>query len=386
MSENYPRLAESNHQDPVLQVPHDHDGSTNEIAASSIAAEKFQAHDGIIEACLASGILEDTEDGVFGDVTWHRTDRLGKHQIVAIVDFMMPGGEVLPAVVRPTYSEFSVLVQEYPAIAELYPGIYGSLPQPSSDPEINDAEILLIEKIGGPHGDHLDEAVREQYTHLIETPEGFDQLCQEVFAMVDEIHSFPVQVGDVNPVNGHNIAYDMAKQRFRLFDVDTLKRSDSSHTQKFLEFMGGSLNGHNNSQFHLAFVARMMQMYQEKYPDQELAYESPVQEVAFYGFADDTGSPEGTLIYRDKEKDSLDDDRYFAAWSRFRDRVGGKVASMDLLRSDPVLMETVKTGRYVSTISQEMLNALSSNDLATLEQLIAERDLHQLVDTRFVEQ
>jgi hypothetical protein len=368
--------AQANSPSP-LQLP-------GEIARDQAeAVGVFQEHPEIIGSCLATGILEDATDGVHDGVTWHRTERLGKHQRVAIVDFTTHEGTVLPAVIRPTYGDFRAISEEYPVVAGLYPQVYGSLLQPSDDPETSDREVLAIEKINGPHGD-CGEAAREQYNQLVQTPEGFDQLSQDMFTAVDRIFDFPLAVVDVNPAQGHNVVYNTMTQHFQFFDVDTLKRSEASHVEKFLNFVQNGLTAFNNSPVHLNFAATMIAMYRDAYPDRDLSYESPTVEAVFYEVADETQGPDDKLIY--PGKDGEHSDQYWDAYWGV-ERQLGSTAAASLMQSGAVFERVTKAGRYVSTINQEVLNALLAKDLTKFERLLGERPTGQgLVDTTFVEQ
>ncbi len=367
---------------PPEYTPHPLD-LPSDINRSVSGTELFRQHPDLLITTLESGVLEDTTDGTAGTVSWHRTDRLGKHQRVAIVEFSLPDGSTLPAVIRQCYSPYSEISEDHPKIQKYYPKVYDALPIASHEPGVEESEMLAIEKIEGFHGDHPDTAFTEQFKAKIETPEGFEELCQDMFTALDELYDLPLDTTDIDPVAGHNVAYNTSTGHFQFFDIDTLRRSDAPHVQKFLRFVGNTLHKGRNSDENIAFATRMIQLYQDAHPDRELRFEYPPTEVTFFEAIEGTPAVNKEYIY--PNKDGEHSEEYWKAFFMYQQQQGERAVP---ITKPPVLQKETKSGHYSSVMNPAILEAIRRNELIRIKELLAHRSISQesILDTQFFEQ
>lgn len=320
---------------------------------------------------------EDSQEGNEDGVQWRRAELIGKQQAVAIVDITFPDRPVLPTVFRPTHGMFREFYQEYPVVRTYFPKLYMSTTVPYGAQGTR--ELLVVEKLNGYHGDYQTHSTIQEYRDLIATPKGFEQLCQDAFAASDTIHQLPLAFTDIAPLDGHNFIYNTGTKRFQPFDVDSLLRSDQPRIQKFVDIIEKGINRHSLSELDAAFALRMMQLYIDAHPDDELRWESDIFALAQYAITDELQPSDGILLQTGSEE-------YEQAYRGVVDWMG--TGSMPRENDYPVLKKVVRTGRNVLSIDPEMREAIMAGDVERFKALIEDTKrapYHKLFITAFVE-
>jgi hypothetical protein len=205
--------------------------------------------------------------GATDDFEWKQTFRSGKQQPVAIVKFSFLNSkrESFELVFRPTFNNFKDVCEKYPLVQKYFPSLYLNVPLE------NNLSVLVLERINGYEEKHNGI----EFANYISNYDNFNQLCVESFEMVDEIYNYPLILEDIRPVLGHNVFFNTDTKYFQFFDVDTIKTSDLSYEQKFLEFIDLKMLGLSAlDEKQIIFLMRMIQLYKEKYSDNNLSYET----------------------------------------------------------------------------------------------------------------
>lgn len=335
---------------------------------------------GIVEGALRPDLLDldVAGGGEINGILWHRQERLGKQQPVVIIGLTFPDSSRLPVVLRPTSGDFKSYYDDYPEIKQYYPDIYAAFSSGQED-EYKERTDLVLEMIDGFHGDSRDSAIVAGFKEILATTEGFEQLCRDIFEAVDTIHKLPLAVVDISPAQGHNVIYNIAKKRFQFFDVDTLRGSNKSHVAKFLSFVDRTISTFNNSEQQLAFTARMVQMYQNIYPNTELAYESGPKELVAYSLGQES---EDTIVLEPTNPE------YEVAFYAMARQLGVNAIRQSFNFVNAVSVKRVtKKGRDTIIIDPDMQAAALANDTEAMAKILVatKNRTSRLLITEFVE-
>lgn len=298
-------------------------------------------------------------------VKWRKTFNAGKQQPVPIVEFTFPGDIKFELVFRPNFGGFEKKLQTYPLLQSHFPHVYLSQPIPYYDQTLAPT-VLVIDKING----YEEKMNGEKFTDHISRPENFEQLCVEIFQIVDEMFDEPLFITDTIPVKGHNVFFNIDTGKFQLFDIDTVKISGWSHERKFMEFINPDQP--TNDMNHARFIARMIQMYSEKYPERNLSYTGDEINLGEYVKVIN-GS-----IEEDQHLIILNDPRYEDAYKSIDWR--GTRSRTDL----PPLKLITKLGRNIFSIRADILEASRRNEYDQINKILAS-SRGNIIEQTFVE-
>lgn len=352
------------------KLPQSHDAQMDDTLIDG--SEIFREHPDLLRETLEAGVLEDATDGTSNGICWHRTDRLGKHQRVALVDYDTPDRQPVSVAIRQSYGQYREMLETYPQVQQFYPAVYDSLPVSSDDPHLQPSEMLAIEKVEGPHGDLPDPAVVEKYQEIIRSPEGFEQLCTDMFEAIDTILSLPLDITDVKPAAGHNVIFNTQTGHFQFFDIDTIRKSDKPHVEKFLNFVNNAVTQRGNNDQALSFALRMLQMYQAAYPDQELRFDHAPGTFEFYGLSDGKDDQQAEIIGPDVDGELSEE--YFTAYDIYLQQNGHEAIP---IASKPKIRKTTKQGHYSFILRPDIREAVHNNDIRGLEAALGATEFNQ---------
>ena len=176
-----------------------------------------------------------------------------KHWKAALVRLMFPENKIVDVVFRKTSSTFfREAYEQSEVIRRNFPRVF--MVHQTGGGE--GGEILISERIDGFEENYNGE----EFVAHIENPENFEQLCQDIFQSIDEIVQEPFHVTDIGATGGHNVIFNKHANRFQFFDIDTLKSSDDSPEEKFMEFAKGGFgktDGYKDEQC-VKFFVRMI--------------------------------------------------------------------------------------------------------------------------------
>ena len=184
---------------------------------------------------------------------------LGDGQATYIIEYPTAEGTRVPLLIRPIFalSRFREYYEQYPEVRASFPRLYTTAPGQG-----NFKEILVMEVLEGLHAD-TNEQDTIDYAKLIEDPQMFERLCDDMFYTYDQITDNPLQAQDIRPTVGHNIFFDSHSEHFRLFDVDTVVPSGKSKARKFLSCVEPQTGLPNDSEAR--YTMRMLRAYEAKY-------------------------------------------------------------------------------------------------------------------------
>jgi len=331
------------------------------------------AHETAVQKAIGSIVLNGQEQGEFEGASWTRLEKLGKQQPVSIVEFAFADGSETSLVFRPDeLGKFGEYYQKYPAVRQHFPRLYMSQVT-AYGPDTRPVHVL--EKIEGYHGDnHRDPENNRPFHELLDDSDKFEQLCHDMFVAVDDLLSESIMIYDTRPAVGHNVIYNTQSKQFQLFDIGTLRESDMTHVEKFIKFLEPGHELYNEREF--TFIARMLQLYRDKYPGLELGFESPPYREAEYEVIAngiDTSVAEGLIRPSDEEYE--DTYRDFVDWRGTRGRPVDKL---------PVLKRTIKSGKDLFQINPLALDAIEKNDTKLLME-VSNENRGSLVSRTFIE-
>jgi len=362
--------------------------SDRDAQLSDSEARLLQHAQTILGLVYQNVLKTDGGSGQAEGLSWNRTQLIGKQQPVALVDFALEDGSVIPTVVRPTGREFRNLYEKNDVVRKYYPRVFLSATLPYANGFSRD--LLVVERVDGYHGDYNKVPTVKEFKAVVSTPEGMEQLCQETFQALDEILSAPLILHDVDPPSGHNMIYDTTSGHFRLFDVDTVSESDATYQEKFLKFLGSTVDRYGRSSIpkaSIAYVMRTLQLYTAAHPDEDLVYESDTTDVPEYAVSDEMYPTEGELLYTGSEEYKKAHARLVGWWESI---AWEKDFPITWDKDFPVIKKKIRTGRYVSKIRPGLLEAAGNDDIDGFEKIITELqkgfEENLLTEKTFVEQ
>lgn len=335
----YTPLPES--QERIVELVHEHEAA---IAAMTKAA--------------FSGYPSGEADGV----SWHVTSRVGNSTTFPLIVCDLSDGVQVPMALRPDTSGFKDLYEKHPVVQRYFPHLYGSVDEVQEANGYTYGSVLLVERIQGYEGDgDPASASVTSFSELLNDPEHFEQLCQEMFEMADAVLAEPLAISDVGPGRGHNVMYNTITKHFQLFDTESITSSDKPYDAKFIDFITNIADVRNDKD--ITFFMRTLQHYHERYgkwPE----YTEPAR-LGHIGAAEpgDVAGENLVLVHRD-------DPRYphllFSAESN------GDIPQDKV--SPETLKITAQSGTYTTGFKSDVLDAVTDSNAASLKELLINSD------------
>lgn len=325
----------------------------------------------VLAHAIGSVVVRGEKSGTADGAVWSVDRELGKQQPVYMVDLSFSEtGQVLPVVLRPSSRKFHEYYDASAAVRRYYPRLYAA-----ERPEGYRAggSVYALEKLEGFHGDNAASWDNDQYDAFIADPEHFEQLCQEMFAAVDDIFQEPLEIHDVRPERGHNVIYNTKTGHFQLFDVDTLWPSDKSHAEKFISFI--ELGQRVDRPVEATYITRMLELYQLKYPEvRDFRLESEMFHRRDYTIVEADQEDDGTLV-------RPEDETYAQIYRDRIDWMGTRGKPLDQL---PILKQIDRVGRNLTVLNPDVLNAIDQGDMRQLADVL-NTNQGRLTVTNFIE-
>ncbi len=338
-----------------------------EIDRQSIELQKKQRlvskYESVIRNIITTSNIGSLEAGEADGVKWKQVFRSGKQQPVSIVSFSLPEGVTLELVFRPTRCDFKSIFSKYPSVRKYFPHLYLSQTIPYDQQTTQD--VLVIDRING----YEEKINGAEFIRHISSSENLDQLCAEVFEMVDEIYHEPLVLSDISPTRGHNVFYNTDTQKFQLFDVDTLDPSDLSHERKFMEFINPGQRVTDEKE--IAYIMKMIQMYRKKYPNHSLSYETEEYFLGQYITVSEPSENEDGLIRQN-------DPNYESAYITIDWR--GTRGQTNL----PPIKLHIRKGKNIFSIRRDLIEAITENNTEEVKRIF-EQCGASIIEERFIE-
>ena len=135
----------------------------------------------------------------------------GKQQASPIMNLSFPEGVSFEAVFRPTHRQFAEFYENYDVVKKYFPHLFAKI----DTTKINSpSTVLVLERING----YDSKFKNDEFQKHIANPKNFEDLCQNIFQMVDEIYQKPLSLTDINPIEGGNVIYNTDTKKFQFFD------------------------------------------------------------------------------------------------------------------------------------------------------------------------
>lgn len=201
----------------------------------------------------------------------------------ALMRLIFPENKIVDVVFRSTSSTFfREAYEQNEVIRRNFPRVF--MVHQAAGGEGN--EILINERIDGFEENYNEE----EFVAHIKSPENFEKLCQDIFRSFDEIAQEPFHMTDITATGGHNVIFNKHTEKFQFFDIDTLKSSDKSPEEKFMEFADQFSNPDScKDEQRVKFFVRMIQLYVEKYNTTELKVEK--ETISVFGVESESETP-----------------------------------------------------------------------------------------------
>lgn len=249
-----------------------------EISKIEIAIQKYHPFiEEIIKVAYERGQHQGRSlGGQIGEVSYRtlRTFRHGKQQPVIIIEFLLPNEESFQLVCKKDGDSMWdgenmwEKQQKNQMLQRRLPKIF-----------LEHNEIAAIEKINGLELGPFREALHNN-------PELRTQLVSDAFEIIDDVLHSNFFISDADFTGGHNVIYDSALKKFRIFDIHSFWKSPDSFEKEFLKFLdleveriGRTVDEINGKDYkderdlRLQFLVGIIRSFLMKYPDSRPSYQ-----------------------------------------------------------------------------------------------------------------
>ncbi len=249
--------------------------AANEKSVIDIAVKAYHAICSDRNSFLSEGELDDIKYRLLPPY------RKGKQQPVVIVEHFLPGGETFKVVLKRDGHDTPAMQASHAVLKKILPRIYFEI-----------SDIVGIEYVEGLELGPYCAALQEDSALI-------GQLVDDAFEIIDGCYREGLFLSDVSFTGGHNVMFDTATRRFRVFDIHAVSESEKDYERKFLDTL-------NDEARHFAtrnalgplpeFLMRLIQRYFAANPSRPLA------SISKEMLSLDRGSPEYEASLRDVRK------------------------------------------------------------------------------------